>query len=140
MEDRTAQIQPQDTLSLSHTHLHTSPIRPDDCLGARWHSTRLSLSLSPFSCLHSLPLKHKLKFVACYTSPPKHAVAPGPAQTGLFCPPLIPCCTHKLQARTNCLNLILTLAHLFKQRGREAVIQDHNVPAKSENASCLCVL
>lgn len=66
MDDWTAQIQPQDTLSLSHTHLHTSPIRPDDCLGARWQSTSLYLALFSFFSLHSLPPRHThTHFVAC---------------------------------------------------------------------------
>lgn len=53
------------TLALTHTHLHTSPIRPDDCLGARWHSTSLSLFLAFFPLyLHSLSARqtHSLQY------------------------------------------------------------------------------
>lgn len=36
------------TLPVAHTLLHTSPIRPDDCLRARWHGTSLPLTLTLF--------------------------------------------------------------------------------------------
>lgn len=97
MEDWTAQIQPQDTHSVTHTHLHTSPIRPDDCLGARWQSTSLSLTLFPFS-LHNLPqdthtdthteFQHaNSSSHHTHTRSVHSVVAPSPAQTGVVCPP-----------------------------------------------------
>lgn len=77
------------TLALTHTHLHTSPIRPDDCLGARWHSTSLSLSFSPFFplYLHSLSprQKHSLQYAIL---PHTHSrLQPGSGWPRLSLPP-----------------------------------------------------
>lgn len=74
------------TLALTHTHLHTSPIRPDDCLGARWHSTSLSLFLAFFSpsiCTVCPQDKNTVCSMLFYRT---HTAASSPAQAGLVCP------------------------------------------------------
>lgn len=101
------------TLALTHTHLHTSPIRPDDCLGARWHSTSLSLFLAFFSPLsaQSVP-KTKTQFAVCYFTahtqpPPARLRLASSVLASRLDRALILCCRHILGAITNRPNLIL---------------------------------
>lgn len=105
-------------LALTRIHLHTSPIRPDDCLGARWHSTSLSLS-HPFFPLCAQPVpKTKTQF-AVYFFLFNHTHTRQPAArlrldssvlaSRLDGAPAV-CCTHVPGATTNRFNLTLTLA------------------------------
>lgn len=83
MEDWTAQIQPQDTLSLSHTHTYTQA--PLDQMTALELGGIALASISPFFLF--LSAQPEDTHTHSHTIQPKPDVAPGPAQTGLVCPP-----------------------------------------------------